>query len=108
MNVMAFICLLIGIILLLFWVVFSTLKDENAVKLIAGFNSLTEAEQKQYDQKKLCEDVKHNLLLWLFILFLGSILSYLFSEYFGVIAMFIWYLLMIQNMGADSFVKYKK
>jgi len=108
MNAMAFVCLLVGCILLLFLMLFSFLKEDKAIKLIAGFNSLTEIEQKQYDLTKICSDVKRNTLLWLSILFVGAFLSYFFSEYFGIIAMLIWYLLMIHNMGLDSYEKYKK
>lgn len=106
MNIMVIMCLLIGFILLMSSVIFYLLK-EKSVSFIAGFNSLTEEEQEKYDTLKLSIDVRNQLFIWSAVLFLGGLLS-VCNEYFGVGAMFVWYLLLVNNMGLNSFDKYKK
>ncbi|MGX6969666.1 DUF3784 domain-containing protein [Vagococcus bubulae] len=105
MNVMVIVCLLIGVLLLISGIIFFLLK-EKSVGLIAGFNSLSQDEQHQYDTLTLSIDVRNQLFRWSILLFLGGVLSF-FSDYFGVATMFVWYLLLINNMGSDSFEKYK-
>lgn len=105
MNIMIIVCLLIGVLLLISSIVFYLLK-EKSVGLIAGVNSLSRDEQNQYDTLTLSIDMRNLLFKWSILLFLGGALS-VFSDYFGVIAMFVWYLLLINNMGPDNFEKYK-
>ena len=105
MNVMVIVCLLIGVLLLISGIIFFLLKGKS-VGLIAGFNSLSQDEQHQYDTLTLSIDVRNQLFRWSILLFLGGVLSF-FSDYFGVATMFVWYLLLINNMGSDSFEKYK-
>ena len=105
MNVMVIVCLLIGFIFLISSIFFYFLR-EKSVNFIAGFNSLSQDEQHQYDTLTLSIDVRNQLFRWSILLFLGGVLSF-FSDYFGVATMFVWYLLLINNMGSDSFEKYK-
>lgn len=105
MTIMSIVCLLIGVLLLISGIIFFLLK-EKSVGLIAGFNSLSQDEQHQYDTLTLSIDVRNQLFRWSILLCLGGVLS-IFSDYFGVVAMFVWYLLLINNMGSDSFEKYK-
>lgn len=88
-----------------------TLLGEKGSILISGFNSLSKSQRDLYDQKKLVRDQRNSLLLWTLILGIGAILSYYISEYFGIIAAIIWFILFFKDVCLDSnkaFEKYRK
>ncbi len=86
-------------------ITFHLLKEKGAI-LVSGFDSIAEKDKKNYDQKKISLDMRNSLLTWGLVLLLGSILSQFIHEYFGVGAMLIFFVLVINSIG--SFDKYKK
>lgn len=84
--------------------VFQSLK-EKGTRLISGFNTLPKAEQAKYNKKKLSLAMRNQFFLWGILLLIGAVLSFSISDYFGVIAVGLWFLLVIQSIGSFEVFK---
>jgi len=105
-----YICLALSICFACITLVFALLKEKGAM-LISGFNTLSKSQRDLYDKKKMVRDQRNSLLLWTLVLGIGAILSYFFSQYFGFIALIIWFILFCKEVHFDVYKaleKYKK
>ena len=105
MEPITIISLGLSILCLIGALLFSILKEKGAI-LVSGFDSIPESQKDKYDKKKISLDMRNSLLLWGIILLVGTILSQSIHEYFGVGAIGIFFLLVINSIG--TFDKYKK
>jgi len=105
MNPITIVDLGIAILFFISAITFHLLKEKGAM-LVSGFDAIPESEKKNYDKKRISFDMRNSLLIWGTILLIGSILSQFIHEYFGIGAMVIFFILVINSIG--SFDKYKK
>jgi len=104
-----FACFALGFILSILAVIFALMKEKGAI-LISGFNFFTKEERKQYDEKKMSEDMRNQLALWAILFLGGGLLSYFLSFYLGIVTFIIWFILFIKEVKLDrnkAFEKYK-
>jgi hypothetical protein len=93
-------------------VVFALLK-EKAAKMISGFNEFSgfdEEKRAGYDQERMSRDMRNRLLLWAAVLFIGGVLSLLFSSSFAIGAYVVWLILLFKDVHLDeekAFGKYR-
>lgn len=109
MNVWTIICLVLAIFCLIITIVFTVLKEKGA-SLISGFNTIPERQRKKYDTRKMVADMRNSIFLSFLVLILGTILSYFFNKYLGIVALVIWLILMFKNVHLDAeeaFGKYR-
>ncbi|WP_027624961.1 DUF3784 domain-containing protein [Clostridium lundense] len=110
MAVWTITCLVLAVPLAITAIVFALLKEKGAI-LISGFNTLPKEEREKYDEKKMSIDMRNSLLLWSGILFIGAVLTYFFSNYYAMIAIALWIILLCKDVHIDTdkaFGKYKK
>lgn len=109
MNI-GFIASGIGCLLFLFLaLVFTILKEKGAV-LISGYNSMSKEERELYDKARMSKDQRNLFLSWALILSLGSVLSYIFSQYIAILAFIVWLIVFFRDVQLDdekAFGKYK-
>ncbi len=109
MSVWTISCLLLAGVFGIIAVIFALLKEKGAM-LISGFNTLPREERKKYDKMKMSIDMRNSFFLWFGILLLGAVLSYLFSNYYAMLAIIIWVFLFFKDVHIDpdkAFGKYK-
>lgn len=109
MNIGFWMCIVLFPVFAVLAVIFGVLK-ENAVKLIAGFNGLTKAEQEKYDKERIAKDNRNNFIVWSVIMLAGAAGSYLLSQYAAGIAYIMWIILFFKDLHLDvrrAFSKYK-
>lgn len=109
MNVWTIICLVLAIFCLIIAIVFTVQKEKGAT-LISGFNTIPERQRKKYDTKRMVADMRNSIFLCFLVLILGTILSYFFNKYLGILALVIWIILMFRNVHFDAeeaFGKYR-
>ncbi|MHC1750903.1 MAG: DUF3784 domain-containing protein [Cellulosilyticaceae bacterium] len=107
---MFYACLSLSVIFVITAGLLTILGDKGAM-LISGFNTFSEAQRNLYDKNKLVKAMRNSLLLWALILGIGAILSYLGSQYFGIISFIIWLIVFFKDFHWDAkkaFEKYKK
>lgn len=85
MNIGFWTCIVLFPVFAVLAVVFGLLK-ENAVKLIAGFNYLSEEEQEKYDKGRIVKDNRNKFIMWSVIMLAGSAGSYILSLYAAGVA----------------------
>lgn len=100
MNYGSFICLILAIVFAVTAFIFFLLKDKGAM-LISGFNTLPKEERDLYDKARLSKDQRNDMLLWAFIMGVGSLLSYL-SQYFAIPTFGIWLVLFLKGVHLDA------
>lgn len=109
MSMWTIICLVLSIFFLIIAIVFAVLKERGAM-LISGFNTIPERQRKKYDIKRMVADTRNSIFLWFLVLLLGTILSYFFNKYLGILALVAWIILMFRNVHLDAeeaFGKYR-
>ncbi|MGG5462810.1 DUF3784 domain-containing protein [Clostridium sp. B9] len=110
MNLGVSICLTLGIIFLVFSLIFAILKGKGAI-LVSGFNSFSKKERDDYDKNKISIDMRNSFFIWSIILFMGAIFSYFINKYCSIIAIIIWIIIFFRDVHWDAkaaFEKYKK
>lgn len=110
MGIWTITCLSLAVPLGIMAVIFALLKEEGAM-LISGFNTLPKEEREKYDKMKMSIDMRNSFFLWLGLLLLGAILSYFFSNYYAMISIIIWIILVFKDVRFDpdkAFGKYRK
>ena len=110
MNIWGIMCLILAVFFSILAIAFALLKEKGAI-LISGFNTFSKDEREMYDKKKMSIDMRNSLLIWAVILFLGAILSYCISKYYGIIAIVIWIVIFFKEVHMDSekaFEEYRK
>jgi len=99
----------LGLVFLLFAVLFFR-KKEKACGLIAGFNSMTERQQAQYDRAAIARDYGRLFALWTAGAFLFALLCLFFGWIPFALAMALLLLSLIPHMhlwAENAFKKYK-
>lgn len=110
MNVWILTCWVLAVFFGIIAVIFALLKEKGAM-LISGFNTLSKEEREKYDKKKMSIDMRNSFFLWFGILLLGAILSYLVNNYFAIISITIWIILLFRKIHFNpekAFGKYRK
>lgn len=110
MNIGCIVCSIIGMLFLLFAVLFTVLGEKAAI-LISGFNTIPKAERELYDKGRLSRDQRNAFLIWALILGAGAILSALISQVMALIACVVWLIVFLKDVHFDeekAFGKYKK
>ena len=110
MNIGVISCLAMSAVFLLLALLFLFMKEKGAA-LVSGFNTLTKAEQEQYDKRKLSIAQRNMLLFWVVIFFFGALLSWLVTPYLAFAAFAVWLVLFFREVHSDpdkAFAKYKK
>jgi hypothetical protein len=108
MNYGSYICLILAIVFGVTAFIFFLLKDKAAM-LISGFSTLPKEERELYDKARLSKDQRNDILLWAFIMGIGSMLS-LLSQFFAILAFGIWLVLFLKEVHFDAkkaFEEYK-
>ena len=72
--------------------------DGRAARYIAGFNSKSEAEQRQYDTGRLCADFGRRMVLWSLCFIVGSAVDCFFPGIGSALAWGIWLVLLIRHV----------
>lgn len=85
--------------------IFFVLKEKGAM-LVSGFDSIPKNKKDDYDKKQISLDMRNALFLWGVVLLIGAILSQIIHEYFGVGAMCLFFILVINSFG--TFDRYRK
>lgn len=110
MNSVFYACLSLSVIFMIIALLFTVL-GEKAAMLISGFNTLSESQRNLYDRSKIVKAQRNSLLIWTAILGIGTVLSYFFSQYCGIIALIIWLIVFFKDVHWDAkkaFERYKK
>lgn len=84
----------IAIIFMLIGYVFIK-SNGKASKFIAGYNSKSELERKQFDEIKLCNDFGRRFIIWAVCFVIGIVLDYFFVGYGTILAWAMWTILFI-------------
>ena len=72
--------------------------DGRAARYSAGFNSKSEAEQRQYDTERLCADFGRRMVLWSLCFILGGAADYFFPGAGSALAWGIWLVLLVSHV----------
>ena len=92
------ICVLMAITMLLISLPFF-IGREKAAGLVAGFNTLSEEEQKQYDKKKISKGHAIIFVVSSIIFVVGTGLS-LLNQWLALISFLVWLLYFLHNVSA--------
>lgn len=109
MNSGVFLSLTIAIILMFFVLIFTILKGK-AANIIGKFNNLPREEKKLYDKDLLCKDTRNRLLIYVVIMLIGAVLSYLISDKMFYLALIVFIIYLSTDLKINprkSFEKYK-
>lgn len=107
MNVGAWTCGVLVIPFAIVGVLFAIYK-EKATKFVAGFNSLSEEEQAQYDKPRISRDIRNQCFTWSALMLVGVVLSWLFTAYMAVPVFFIWCVLFFREVHIDPYKAFEK
>lgn len=69
-----------------------------AARYIAGFNSKSAAEQRQYDTERLCADFGRRMVLWSLCFILGGAVDCFFPGIGSALAWGVWLVLLIRHV----------
>jgi len=100
----------IGIMFVLFSLFFF-IKKEKSVFLIAGFNTLSEEEQAQYDTERLARDTAKLLLVGGLISLVGAIPTFFIGNWVAIIVFGVWLIWMLHDFHwtiEKGYSKYKR
>lgn len=106
MSPITIITLGIAIICLASAALFHFLKEKGA-HLVSGFDSIPESEKKNYDRKRMSLEMRNKLLIWGTVLLAGSVLSQVVHDYFGVGALGLFFILVVNSFGPFDVYKNK-
>lgn len=81
---------------------------EKSVKFISGFNDLPKSEQAQYDRAHMAKDMRNSLFLYMFIMIIGTLMSYFVTPYAAIAAYVIWLILFFKDVHLDARKAFRK
>lgn len=109
MNNGCIVCMTMGFLFLLFALLFAFLKERAAV-LISGFNSLSKEERSCYDTRRMSCDYRNKFFYWSALWGIGSIFSYIITQYVAIAVFVIWLFSCLKDVRFDdeeAFAKYR-
>lgn len=107
MNIGFWLCTSLSIIFLILAIPFAILK-EKAAKYVSGFSALPTKKQALYDKELISRDMRNRCFIWMIIMFVGAILSYVLSPYMAIPAFLIWLILFFKDVHFDAHKAFEK
>lgn len=107
MNIGFWSCIVLAVIFGIIAMIFAMFK-QRAVKLVSGFNSLSEKEQMLYDKAYISRDMRNQCFAYSTIMFIGALLSYFITPYMAIFALVIWLVVFFKEVHFDTHKAFKK
>ena len=101
MNVRFLTCGVLVILSVVISVLYAVSK-EKAANFVSGFNSLPKEKQVVYDKAYMSRDTRNRCFVWVDVMFIGAVLSYILTPYMVILAFVLWMALLFKNVHFDA------